>query len=494
VNDNQCGPKSSCIEGFCGGLFACGDGELVSADALCDAALDCQNGADEDYVMCFGDAASFECADGTLVPATGVCNTTMDCEDGSDELASLCAGVGVNQCEGIDGDLGYTLGPTHGVSPAPAKLEVTHVMGSPAEDVIVAAIGGDQVRVVSFDTTDPLAEFYLNGPPPSFGNSTVVDVELGPVDDGDSLPDIVIATTGAEAGIYVFQNMGGMPPEVLGEASSLPDLPDAKIVGFELGMLDTDDTSDIVVIVDGETKGQLFVAVGDPAAAEMGGAAYGFVDQPSLTIGYDTFLDSQMVDIDGDGDDDLLVSGIAADNTGKLWVIERTGSDGALPIAWDTPETEMLMPMFFPEEIVVSRFSSTMAQGFDVALLDAHAGKIQTFLNMGESLAPGQLLTLTGSQFSGLAVADMNCDGAADYLYNVGSPAQVHVLLGSGMGGVAADWPDPLIYASGGAPSGGLAVINYDADSSPDIVAAVGAGEGVTQAEIRLLLTGDAGL
>jgi hypothetical protein len=480
VNDNQCGPKDSCIEGLCGGMFACVDGELIGEDKLCDGDPDCPDGSDEDFVLCFGDVESFECDDGALVPAELFCDATADCPDGSDESPVVCAGVEVNSCEAPGGDLGYALGPAHEGTPDLRELAVANLIGSEADDIIMAGGLGDRVEIVSFDDAGLGQQFIIDG----FGTSTVVDFELGHV-NSDPKIDLVIATTGTDAAIHVYTNNVPMgAPQAFGEPASLPGLGlgDVDVMGIELGQLDGGERSDIVVIVDGVIKGRVFVAFGDEAAAGSGGAYFEFEPLESFSLNYETFLDSAMTDLDGDGDDDLLVSSIT-DGKGVLWVVERTGEG---PADWDAAPIMMLAPA---REIALGRFSP-MAMSDDIAILDTASGEIRTLRNqMGTLMPQPPLPAVTGAQISGLTLADMNCDGNADYLVNVGSPAEVRVYLGDGIGGYLS--PDPVIHASDGTPRGGLAVVLADEDNTPDIVSAVEAAGG-GKPEVRLLVTADA--
>ncbi|PRQ03182.1 LDL receptor domain-containing protein [Enhygromyxa salina] len=488
TNDDQCGTKNSCIEGFCGGMFACADGELVVEDELCDGKLDCPDGSDEDFERCFGDAEPFECDDGTLIPADLVCNSTEECADASDEAPTMCVGVGVNSCEAPGGDLGYALGPTHAVMPGPSKLALGDLVGPPTVDVVTIGGAGDQLTIVSIDEGSFGPEIVLD----EFGVSQIVDFELGLAND-DSMTDLVVATTGTDpdgtdAGIYVYaRGMPMTPPALFGAPSVVPGLLDAQVMGIELGSFDLDDASDIVVIVDGAVKGRGVAAVGDPAAAAMGGAYFQFAPQDSFTLDYETFLDSAMTDIDDDGDSDLLVTSIT-DGKGVLWIVKRSGEGGQGPVEWDPPQ--MQVTPFPGRELALGQLS-TMAVSDDLVLLDTMSGDLQAFVNQEGSLTPRPPLSaVTGSQLSGLTVADMNCDGFADYLLNVENPAEVRVYLGDGLGGLVSD--EPIIYASGGTPRGDLAVFPADNDSTPDIVAAVDAGDGVGTAEVRLLVTAEA--
>jgi hypothetical protein len=488
TDDAQCGPKDSCINGFCGGMFACIDGATITEAATCDGVLDCPDGDDEDYALCFGDAESFTCADESLIPEALVCNGASDCPDASDEDTTLCAGAGLNACGGAEGDLIYSLGPSHEGVPASPQIVVADFIGSTAEDLIVSSAGADHVKLVSFDEDGASEAMFFNAPPPSFGDSKVVDFELGQADDGGGL-DLFVATTGVEiagtdAGIYVFVNTAPMPPALFGVASTLPGLLPAELLGIEIGKLDAEAGSDIVVIADSPLDGgRVFVAVGDPSAVAQGNPYFEFALQESVVIGYDEFLDSELTDIDGDGDDDLVVSTIT-DDEGVLWVIERSGAGGAGLVEWETPEP---ITLAFPgAELAAGRFTTTMPAD-DFAILDVGAGRVQTIINMGGNLLPMKQIMLGSGQASGLTLADMNCDGQADFAFNVASPAEVRVLLGDGMGGVMSE--QAITYASGGTPRGGLAVTDHDGDGTPDIASAVDPGEGVTKPEVRLLVT-----
>ncbi|PRP95544.1 FG-GAP repeat protein [Enhygromyxa salina] len=478
-DDSQCGPSLGCVNNYCGGSFLCADGSLVDALNACDSEFDCPDESDEDFELCFGgEGQAFTCEDGRMIPVELVCNDAPDCLDGGDESPSLCAGVGVNQCEASpDGELGYELGPSHDGVEMPTKVEAVQLVGPPLDDLLVASDNGAVIKIVSFNPVDGSTQDTLLNGPNSFDGRTVVAWELGDV-NGDGQLDVVVATVGDSVAFYVFENLAPAEPAPFGAPAILPDALAPEIRSMKLGRLNGDASLDIVVIVDGAVmNGQIYAGLGD-ASAPPDDSYFAPVLTGTPALDYDTFFDAAMADIDGNGFDDLLVSGLVG-GAAKIWIVERSGED---PVNWDEP-VEMILPSP-ANEIALARFGP-MAPNPDLAVLDSSSGRIRPFLNEDGVFKPGQAVELDGAQFSGLTLADMNCDGLTDFLFNVANPAEVRVMLGNGMGQLA---DDPIVFSSEGTPRGGLAVTQSDSDTTPDIASAIDGGPDLTP-QVRLLQT-----
>jgi hypothetical protein len=458
TNDLQCGSGPGCINGYCSGMFLC--------------------------------------ADGTMIDATNVCDVDIHCEDGSDESIDLCAGAGsnVNQCEEEpDGDLAYQLGPS-AVGPGNAnKVEAIDIMGTPATDAIVATRDGADVQV-AFDLDGTQKDYFFGSPPISFGDRTVFGFEVGDV-NGDMNQDVVILTTGESgASVYVFENKKPMPPELFGTEIVVPEMVGQVTPrSFQLGRLNNDSSTDIVAVLDiaaGPTSvnGLLLVSFGDSTADDMDMPYFNPQALPELPLGYDMFVDSALADLNGDGYDDLLVTGLR-DGAPMLWIVHRD-PDGDVT-SWETPVTIMIMAPgliatgYFDDSPPVGQLQMGMP---DLAILDVMNGRIETLVNMNGMLQMGSITTLEGAGFSSLSLADINCDERADFIYGLSDPAEVRVLLGDGLGGAASDVP--LAYADEGSPRGGLGIALFDDDSTPDIFSAADPGDGQTDARVRVLVSG----
>lgn len=448
---SQCGPGTSCIDGYCAGVF--------------------------------------KCADGSLVDASNVCNAEPDCEDESDEDPTVCGGptpVNVNQCEEPDGELAYRLGLSRSGSANALGVVAIDIQGTPSVDAISAAQGDMGVHI-QFDLDGTPMEYVLPGPPPaSFDGRTVLGFDVSELNGDDKTDIVVVTAAGDEGAIYVYRNMAPEPPQQWGQLNLLPAVAGIVPRSFELGRLDEGNAADIVGIVDiGADHGVLLVALGDPAAPDMGGQYFGATTM-SLPIGYDVFSDSALADIDGDGLDDLLVSG--ADGTGPgLWHVRRVTDD----TGWAVP---VRLPLMSTGWIAVGRFSGSPPPGEmigpmpDIAVLDPNTNRIETMLNMNGMMQPGVQTSVEGSGFTGLTIADMNCDGQGDFVYGLTNPSEIRVLFGDGEGGVIEN--AALAYVDEGTPRGRLDVALFDQDSTPDIFTAADAGAGQAQPQVRILVTG----
>jgi hypothetical protein len=451
-NDEQCGPGAGCINGYCAGVFLCDD-------------------------------------DGTRIDATQACDGEVDCKDSSDEDIEQCGGpgAGVNQCEAPDGDLAYRLGSSARAPDNAIKVEALDIMGSPFPDAIVASRDGDHVKI-SFDleSTAP-KEYYFESPPPSFGERSVFGFQVGEV-NGDMKPDVVIITTGTDAAVYVYQNLAPQPPELFGPVIVVPEMLGATLNGFELGRLNNDSSTDAVAVVDiALAKGVLLVSLGDSTAAAADDQYFTPELLASAPLGYEVFVDSTLVDIDGNGFDDLLVVG-ARQNGPTLWLVRRNGT------GIDSWEDPILMPVMSPGWLAAGHFTNATTPGEplpgmpDIAILDPNGGRIESLLNDNGMLMPGPTTTLTGSGFAGLTLADLNCDEQADFIYSLTDPPEIQVLFGNGLGGTVSSVP--LAYADEGTPRGGLGIALMDEDSTPDIFTAAGPGDGQMEAQVRVLVSG----
>jgi hypothetical protein len=490
----QCGPGGVCLEGFCGGVFVCDDGSSIGGDEVCNGLSDCPDGDDEDPEFCEGLAEGgdgdgdggdvFQCDDGGQIPLDSLCDGTADCDDASDE-SGFCGGLGMNECSADNPDLAYELGPSVPGVVAPLTVEVDDFMGSPGPDALFAGAGGTVLNI-ALDLDGTAMNFPVNGMP-SFEGREIVDYELGHV-NGDMAMDFVAATSGDSIAIYVFQSMRPDPPELFGTAIELPDILkvlDPQLNGIELGRLNNDSSTDLVALVDaGDTNGRLVVGLGDSSAAADGGAYFSLTELPTTTLDYVEFKDSELVDLDNNGYDDLVVTGFDG-TTGKMWVVGRNGDD---LMAWADPVTSVA-PL---GEIAVGNLANSPSPGSplgpfpDLAILDSNMNLLVPVRNQNGNMVPMTPIDVDGSQPSGLVITDLNCDGNGDFVFNVANPPQIQVLFGDGEGSVLSD--TPLSYSSDGTPSGGLGVGSLGGGGAPDIFSAVDMGPNVSTPEVRVLL------
>jgi hypothetical protein len=460
-NDNaQCGAGTNCINGYCAGVFLCSDGTRIDATAACDATVDCEDGSDEDIELCGG------------------------------------GGAGINQCDEPDGDLTYQLGGSAAGQGNANKVVAIDIMGTMLPDGIVASHDGNSVKVVFDLETDAPKEYFFGGNPMPFGDRTVFDFEAGDV-NGDNKQDIVIVTVGTTAVVYVYQNMAPDPPEPFGQEITVPDfmVGEVTVRGVDLGRFNNDSSTDIVAVLDVSgsdmipaANGVLLVSFGDSGAAAGGDPYFNPQVVPGSPLSYDMFIDSAVGDFNGDGFDDLIVSGTDQNGAG-LWLVHRDPSGDFM--SWEPP---IRIPLMAPGWIAVGHYTNSPGPGEPlgarpgIAVLDPNNGLIQTMINPNGMLQPGTSAMLTGSGYASLSLADVNCDGQADFIYSLTDPAEIRVLFGDGLGGAMSNVP--LVYADQGTPRGGLGIALFDADATPDIFSSGDPGDGQMDTRVRVLVSG----
>lgn len=439
--DAQCGPLLACEDNYCGGVVACADGSKIQVPLLCDG--------------------------------------TPDCADGSDEDTTSCGIATPNQCEAEpDQTLAYIEGPQFTGAARPIKVVAENFVDGGKDDMLVAGVDGMFVKIISTGMgAGTEAEYYLNGDSPSFGSRTVADFEVADL-EGDGDLDIVVITDGEGVGVHVFENNGQDVPAAFGPAADLPL--DVTVRGMELGRFDDDNWIDLVAIVDlGDMKGQVFTAVGDPEAANLD-SNYFSPEFSTVQLDYEEFFDSAATDVDGDGLDDLIVTGEAASGP-AMWVVRRNGTG---VVAWQEPDEQTTPGPLV--DIGLGSLDADPRVDF-VAIVDDV--RLVPFLNVNGNFMPGSPVEDFGMGLSGVTIADINCDGLSDWLVNVANPAEVRIWLGDGDGSVVSDIE--LTIPSVGVPSGGLAVSHVDLDQTWDIVQAVDAGSQLPDPGIRVWFTSD---
>ena len=442
--DAQCGPRLSCVDNYCGGVFGCADGSMIELSGLCDGTLDCSDGADED--------------------------------------SELCGIPLVNQCEAEpDQPLEWIEGPAASGAADPLEVVAENFVGDGRDEFLIAGADGMFVKIVDFGMgPDSQQQYYLNGDPPSFGARTVADFEVADL-EGDGDLDVVVVADGDGVGVYTFENTGSGAPEAFGPPGELP-VPDVEVRGLELGRFDEDTWIDLVAVVDvGDNKGQVFTGVGDPLVVPA--SNYFSPEFSMVQLDYVTYFDSAAADVDQDGLDDLIVTGEDASGP-KLWVVQRNGVGIS---AWAEPIVTMMPGPAV--EIAVGLLEGSGDPDPDLVTIDGNGGRIVPFINDDGNFMPRPPIEGFGTGLSGITVADVNCDGLADFLVNVSDPAELRVWLGDGQGGVVSDVE--LTMPSPGVARGGLAVAQFDQDQTWDIIQALDAGNQLADPQLQVWFTSD---
>ncbi len=462
--NSHCGPTLECINGYCGGVFACDDGGQISAEDVCDGDNDCEDGSDE---AC-GDA--FFCAEGGTVPLAQVCDGALDCEDGSDEAAELCV---LDYCTdpGAGELFEFFSGPFGDSVDDPLGVFAGKFVGDSQSDLLLAQRNGSFVRVIRFDNGVPTftelpGDKDISDPGPKF-LSAIEDVIPFDFDQNGST-DILVRTAGARFYAYVSVPMTDVPMQLTfgAEMARFIEIPGTPaIADLALGKLNDDAFVDMVGLTE---QGFLLTALANPAGL-MTESPFDFTLSNLALSDNATFTQIQLADVfDNDNLDELLVLG--NDGGPKLWVLTRQPG-GQLADFWADSTPIPLPPGVNPTEFAVGNLDSN--PGLDLAFIERMQGRV--FVARQGPPGSYDLMAVPielGVQISGLAIVDFDCDGRDDLVFNVESPPSIRVLFTDETGGI--DPERSRTITSSGIPQGNLALMKFDQDGSWDVFHTVG--------------------
>jgi len=170
-----------------------------------------------------------------------------------------------------------------------------------------------------------------------------------------------------------------------------------------------------------------------------------------LSLPSGTYFDSQVVDLNGDGNMDLAVL-----------------SDEALYVSLGDGSGNFSSPAAYDEGgfLSVLAFGDLNGDGFPDAVVANFPG-VNVLLNDRTGGFPNSASIDTGEEPSGLAIADFNLDGNLDVAVSDFQANSISILLGNGNGG----FESPVTFAAGTSPAG-LVVADFDHDGVPDLSAA----------------------
>ena len=335
-------------------------------------------------------------------------------QDGHQDLAVVSRNGNVSILLG-DGTGALVNSGNFATGTTPVDVEVVDVNADGNLDLVVANESDGTVSVMSGNGTGTFAE-------PRTDLSAIPFVKYLAVGDlnRDGRIDIVAANDRSTEGLVVFVNQGDGNFE-----TTIMDSPE-RTENVELG----DVTGDgIIDILTGDSSLLVFPGIGDgtfaaPTATTVNG-----------TTGTTWF---QPLDIDGDGDQDVVFTETAID---RLTVLENDGSGNfSIGQTIETPDG--------PFSTILADFNLDGQR--DVVTLAANADEIVVYLDQGTQLAPlggtPDPDVPAGNGPNVMVAGDVNGDGLPDLVVGNQNEDSVTVYLGDGTGGLVELAP----FAAGG--------------------------------------------
>jgi hypothetical protein len=267
---------------------------------------------------------------------------------------------------------------------------------------LVVASNGEPLRVL---TNDGVGRFSLQGEYVLNNNGYTYKVAIGDA-NGDGRPDVYMANSGLNANLQgedqllLGDGAGGL---VNATASALPGLQDDSI-GATFVDVDNDGDQDVVV-----------ANFAEPSVLLLNNGAGTFTDASArLPAQINGATAVAAADVDGDGYADLLVGNEATNAAGlanSLWLNDGAGSFNDASVA---------LPQSADATFNV-RLVDVDADGDVDALIANLRGLQQLWLNNGgvftDVTATNYPATNTSSDSFGLALGDFNNDRALDVIY-----------------------------------------------------------------------------
>jgi hypothetical protein len=372
----------------------------------------------------------------------------------------LAAVVGLG-CLGVTGISNAAAATTNPLAFAPPLTYPTGVQGTVRGAAVAAFNGGGKPAVATADVSggnvvvvsdagNTTRSFPVGSSP---GAPAATDL------NGDNLPDLVVANSGAHT-ISVLLNEPGSP-------GTFADAVDYTVgnapIAVTLADLNGDHHPDIVVT--NNQSGSVSVLLNNA------GTPGTFADATSFSVG--TSPNGVVVDdFDGDGHPDIATAnfGTSSVDSSTVSILYGDGSGG-----FATQQTFAAGDR--PYQLAVGKFDADGHPDLAVSdwptVLGSGTDQVQVLLNNGQSGAgagfdaPTQVAALPNQFFPGipvLAVGDLSGDGHSDIA--VADGTNTYIYAGDGSGGFASG------VGAGTGPLDGLAIADVNGDGALDLAAA----------------------
>jgi hypothetical protein len=366
--------------------------------------------------------------------------------DGDLDAAVFCNGDATITLMLNDGAAHFSTADSLPIGTDVSRVELVDASGDGVLDV-VAQVQGSTATVLRADAPAdvPTGDAWFNGAM----KPRAIDVALV---DGDSLPDVVVATDNP-----ALATLRGEP----GGMQTTPVVSTGYLMATDLaaGDLDGDALSDVVVAPDFGFVFTPYLQVGHG----LGTGAFDVPQSLSWTSTDAAAHQVQLLDLDGDGWRD-----IAALVTAKPASVVSFRNAGSGALAFDAAQTQAV-----GNDVRFLAAGDLDGDGKDDVVLAEPAGSLQAsaglYALLGDGsgvLQPGPFTDLPAVSYqpSGLALGDMDLDGQLDAVVGDETEGRIAVAYGNGAGGLLAAGWEPAKLSSNV-----IHVADLDGDGWPDV-------------------------
>jgi CO dehydrogenase/acetyl-CoA synthase epsilon subunit len=363
-------------------------------------------------------------------------------------------------------------------------------VGSRSSPVFVDLDGDGDLDAVVGEYFGSLRYFENTGDTstPAFAEATGTANPFAGIDVGyDSNPDLVdldgdgdldLVVGGFYGSLRYFENTGDASTPAFAEATGTANPFDGIDVGSlsSPDLVDLDGDGDLDAVV-GERFGSLRYFENTGGTSSPAFAEATFTANPFASIGVGYFSSPNLVDLDGDGDLDLVVGELY----GSLRYYENTGDTSSPAFAEATGTANPFAGIVFDDRIVEFNSSPALVDldgdGDLDAVVGENGGSLRYFENTGDTSSPAFGATGTASPLASIDVGDYSSPDLVD----LDGDGDLDAVVGESYGSLqyfenTGDTSSPA-FAEVTGTANPFADIDVGDQSSPDLVDLDGDGD-----------------